>query len=79
MVVPTQKDTHFFSSAKFDEHNNEFDKSWPPGYELMLGTTISTLPTLKIDHSYYSFIKYDIFEGNVNFLRRGNPIGSTTQ
>ena len=41
----------------------------------MTGTIIYTLPTLKIDPSDHTFIKYDIFEVNVNFPPICNPIG----
>ena len=41
----------YCSSTKFDEHNNKFGKGWSPGSELMLGTNISTLTTLKSDLS----------------------------
>ena len=64
---------------KFVEHNNKLGKSWSPGSELMLGTNITTLPTLKIDLSDHPFVKYDIFEGNVNFTPRGNPVGINSQ
>ena len=67
------------SYAKFDEHNNKYGKGWSPGSELMLGTNISTLTTLTIDLSDYPFIKYDIFEGNVNFPPRSTLIGIVTQ
>ena len=46
---PHTKKLKYCSSAKFDEHNNVFDKGWSPGSELMTDTRISTLPTLKID------------------------------
>ena len=69
----------YFSSEKIDEHNNKFGKAWSPGSELMLGKNISTLPTLKIDLSDHLFIKYDIFEGNINFTPQGTPIGIITQ
>ena len=64
---------------KCDEHNNKFGKGWSPGSELVLGTNNSTLPTLKIDLSYHPFIKYDIFEVDVNYTPRGTPIGIVTQ
>ena len=41
----------------------------------MLGTNTSTLTTLEIDISDYPFIKYDIFEVNVNLPLRGITIG----
>ena len=44
---PHTKKLKYFSYAKFDEHNNKFGKRWPPGYEIMLGTNTSNLPTLK--------------------------------
>ena len=36
-------------------------------------------PTLKIDLSDHPFIKYDIFEVNANFPKRGTPIGFVIQ
>ena len=45
----------------------------------MLGTSISTLPTLKIDLSDHTFIKDDIFEVNVDFPPRGTTIGIVSQ
>ena len=49
------------------------------GSDIMLGTNVSTLTTLKNDLSYNLFIKDDIFEGNVDFTPRGTPIGIITQ
>ena len=43
------KEIKYLLSAKFDEHKNKFGKGWSSGSKLMLGTNISTLPTLKID------------------------------
>ena len=76
---PHRKRLKYCSCTKFDEHNHNFEKVWSPGSELMLDTTTSTLPTLKIDLSYHPFIKDSIFEGNVNFPPRGTPICITTQ
>ena len=76
---PHTKILKYCSYAKFDEHNNKLDKCWSPGYELMLGTNTSTLPTLKIDLSDHPFIKDDIFEGDVNTPPKGTPIGIITQ
>ena len=45
----------------------------------MHGKNTSTLPTLKIDLSDHPFIKYDIFEGIVDFSPRGTPIGINTK
>ena len=67
------------STENVDEYNNKFGKVWSPGSELMLGTNIYTLKTSKIDPSYHPFIKYDIFEVNVNLTPRGNPIGIVSQ
>ena len=64
----------YCSSEKIDEHNNKFCKGWLPGSEVMLSTDISILTTLKIYLSGHLFIKYDIFESNVNFTPRGTPI-----
>ena len=69
----------YCSSEKIDEHNNKFGKVWSPGSELMLGTNIYTLPTLKIDLSDHPFIVDDTFEGTTNFPPRVTPIGITTQ
>ena len=66
-------------SAWFDERNNKLGKVWSPGSELMLGTNIFALPTFIIDPSDHLFIKYDIFEGNVNFPPRGTPSSIVTQ
>ena len=41
----------------------------------MIETNIYTFPKLKIDLSNHFFIKYDIFEVNINFPPRGTPIG----
>ena len=76
---PYTKRLKYCSYTKFDEHNNKFVKGWSPGSELMLGTNISTLPTLKIDLSDYTFIKDDIFEVNFNFPPRFTPIVIVTQ
>ena len=45
----------------------------------MLGKNISTLPTLKTELLDHPFIKYYIFEVNVNFPPKGTPIGIVTQ
>ena len=45
----------------------------------MLGTNISTLPTLKNDLSDHPFIKDDIFEINANFQPRGTPVDIVAQ
>ena len=66
-------------SSNFDEHNNKFGKEWSLGYELMTGTNMFTLPTLKIDLSDHLFIKDYIFEVHINFAPRGTPIGIVSQ
>ena len=76
---PHTKKLKYCSSEKFDEHNNKSGKLFSTGFELMLGTNISTLPTLKTDILDHLFIKDDIFEVNVNFPPRGTPIGIVTQ
>ena len=45
---PHTKKLKYFSSAKFDEYNNKFGKGWSRGSELMTGTNISSLKTLKL-------------------------------
>ena len=67
------------SSEMFDEHNNKFGIGWSPGSEHIFGKNISTLTTLQIDLSNHPFIKYDIFEIDVNFPPRCNLIGIVTQ
>ena len=42
------KKLKYGSSDKFDEHNNKFGKWWSPSSESMIGTNISTIPTLKL-------------------------------
>ena len=71
---PHTKNLKYCSSEIFDERNNKIIKGWSPGSEITLGTNTSTLPTLKTDLSDHTFIKYDIFEVNVNFSPRGTPI-----
>ena len=58
---PHTKKLKYFSSEKFDEHNNKFGKGWSPGSKIKLGTNILTLPTLKIDLSDHPFIKDGMF------------------
>ena len=76
---PHTKRLKYCLSEKFDEHNNKFVKGWSPDSILMLGTNISTLPTLKIYLSDHPFIKYDIFEGIVHITTSGTTIGINTQ
>ena len=64
---PHTKRLKYCSSNFFHEHNNKFGRGWSPGSELMLGTNISILPTLKNYLSDQPFIKDDIVEGNANF------------
>ena len=49
-------------------------KVWSPGSELMIDTNTSSPPTLKIDISDNTFVKYYIFEVGVNFPPRGTPV-----
>ena len=58
---PHAKKLKYFSSEKFDNHNNKLGKGWSPGSELMLDTNISTFPTLKIDLSDHPLIKDGLF------------------
>ena len=46
---PHTKKLKYCSYEKFDERNNKFGKGSSPGSVLMIGTNITTLPTLKID------------------------------
>ena len=73
------KKLKYCSYEKFDEHSNKFSEGRSKGFELMLGTNISTLPPLKIYLSDHPFIKDNIFEVNVNFTSRGTPIGIILQ
>ena len=75
---PHTKRLKYCSSAKFDAYNNKCGKGWLPGYELMLGTNTSTVPTLKIDVSDHPLIKDDLFEDIITFPPRGTPIVITT-
>ena len=45
---PYPEKIKYCSSAKIFKHKNKFSKVWSPGYELMTGTNITTLPTLKL-------------------------------
>ena len=45
---PHTKKLKYCSSAKFDEHSNEFGKQLSPGPSLMTGTNISALPKIKL-------------------------------
>ena len=74
MVGAHTKRLKYCSYEKIDKHSNNFGKGWSPGSELMLCTNTSTLPTLKIDLSDHPFIKYYIFEGNVNFPPESPPL-----
>ena len=76
---PHTKKLKYYSSAKFDKYNNKFGKVWSPGSEFILGKNISTLPESNIYLSDHPFIKYFIFEFNVNFPARGNPVGIVAQ
>ena len=76
---PHNKKLKYCPYAKFDGHNNKFGKRWSPGNELMTGTNIFTLPTLKNYPSDHPFIKDDIFEGAFNFPPIGTPIGIVAQ
>ena len=72
---PRTKQFKYCSSAKFDNHNNKFDKSWYPDSNLSEGKENSSLTTTKIDSSDHPFIKDDIYEAKVIFPPRGTPIG----
>ena len=39
---------NYFSSAKFNEHNNKFGKGWSPSSELTTETNVYKPPTLKL-------------------------------
>ena len=73
---PHTKILKYCSSTKFDELNNNFGKGWSPGSELMLEKNTSNLPTLKNYLSYHTFIRDDIFEGNVNYHQKELPLES---
>ena len=55
---PYTKKLKYFSSATFDEHNNNFGKIWSPGYNLWKDIETSALQKIKIDISDQAFIKY---------------------
>ena len=71
---PHTKKLKYYSFSKCNEYNNKFFKGWSPGYSLMNGTSIVSLPTLKIDISYHPLIKDDIFEAEVKFPPRDTTI-----
>ena len=70
------KKLRYFSSAKFDKHNNKFGKGWSSGSALINGKNISALTTLKDYLPDHLFIKYYIFEATLSFPPMGNPIGN---
>ena len=76
---PHTKNLKYCSYKKCYEHKNKFGKGWSTGSELMIGKNNSTLTTLKINLSDHPFIKYDVFEVNVNFPPRDTPIGIVAQ
>ena len=76
---PYTKRLRYGSSKKIDEHNNKFGKRWSLGSEIMVGTNIYNLTKSRTNLSDYPFIKYDIFEANVNFPPRCTPIGIVTK
>ena len=63
----------------FNENENKLGKGWSPGSKTMLGTTTSTLLTLKFELLDHPFIKYYIFEVHVTLSPRGNRIGIISQ
>ena len=40
------KKPKYFSSSRFDDHNNKFGKQWSPVSELITGKNVSTLSIL---------------------------------
>ena len=69
----------YCSSAKFDEHNNNFGKGWSLSSELMKRTNTLTPPKLKHYLSDHPFIKHYKFEVAVNFPPRGTTVGTVAQ
>ena len=69
----------YCSFAKFDKHNNKFEKRWSPGSVFINGTNISSFTKLKIYLSYNPFIKDDIFGATVEFPPRSTLIGVVPQ
>ena len=75
---PYTKKLKYFSSATFDEHNNNFGKIWSPGSNLLNVIDTSNITKIKIYLSNNPFIKDDIFEATVTFPPRGTPIYTIT-
>ena len=64
----------YCSSKTIIEQNDKLGKLLLPSSELMNGTHVSTLPTLKIFLSDHPLVKYDRFEVTVTYPQRGTPI-----
>ena len=73
---PHTKRLKYFSSAKFDEHNNKFGKGWSPGSELMLGTNTSTLPILKLTSQIIPLSKMIYLKALLTFHQEALPLAS---
>ena len=58
---PHTKKLKYCESTKFDEHKNKFGKRLSTDSEIMTGTNVSTLPTLKIDISQNTPLKEMIY------------------
>ena len=71
---PHKKRLKYCSPKNIYKLNTKFCKGLSPGSELMLGTNISNLPTLKIDLSDHPFLKDYIFEDNFNFHKEALPL-----
>ena len=54
---PYTKKFKYCLSGNVHKHNNKFGKICSRGSELMTGTNVSTLPTLKINISDHPFIE----------------------
>ena len=71
---PHTKRLKYFSYAKFDEHNNKFDKGWSPGSELTLDKNISTLPNLKLTSQIIPLLKMIYFKAMLIFHQEAIPL-----
>ena len=56
------KKLKYYSSVKFDEHNNKFSTGWFPDSNFFECHIYTRHTNNKIDPYYHPFIKYDILE-----------------
>ena len=71
---PHTKILKYCSSENSDEHNNKFGKVWSPGSELMIGTNISILPTLKLTSNIIPLSKIIYLKAMLNLHQQALPL-----